>query len=197
VGNLSLALKPARYAARALALFALPTLLSVAVLQAAEAGGTLAACRTLHDSGARLDCYDRLPDLAAPPPAATARASAPAAVAPASKAAAPAALPAAAPDLTAEQRFGISELQQARAEQAKVPPKEELRELRAKVAKVQRMGQGGLRVTLANDQVWYQIVPSEKLDVSVGEEIVIKSASFGSFLLVDQDRHSARVHRAE
>jgi hypothetical protein len=187
MGNLNTALGAALRATCALGLLSLPAIAA----HAAEAGGTIAGCRTLRDDAARLACYDRLPDPAAAAPARAAAATQ--AVAPAI-AAAPAPAPAAA---TAEQRFGISELQQARAEQAKVPPKDELKELRARVATVQRMGQGGLRLTLANGQAWYQISPSEKIEVAVGEEIVIKPASFGSYLLVDHDRHSARVHRAQ
>jgi len=201
MGNLNSALRTALHAACALGLAALPV-----AATAAEAAGTIAGCRTLRDASARLACYDRLPDPAAarvavaPAMAASSAAAAPAAAAPArAQAPAPAAATAtAAPaPLTAEQRFGKSELQQARAEQAKAPPKEELKELRARATSVQRMGQGGLRITLANGQQWYQISPSEKIEVAVGDEIVIKPASFGSYLLVDHDRHSARVHRAE
>jgi hypothetical protein len=199
MGNLNTALGTALRAACALGLTALP----IVGTQAAEPTGTLAGCRTLREDSARLACYDRLPDPGAArtnaaPAAAAPRVGAPAAhVATASNVATSAApTPALAP-MTAEQRFGISELQQARAEQGKAPPRDELKELRARVDKVQRMGQGGLRLTLANGQVWYQISASEKIEVGVGEEIEIKPASFGSYLLVDHDRHSAHVHRAE
>jgi hypothetical protein len=204
MGNLNSALRTALHAACALGLAALPV-----AATAAEAAGTIAGCRTLRDDSARLACYDRLPDPAAarvavaPAMAASGAAAAPAAAparaqAPAPAAATATAAPAPTPTpLTAEQRFGKSELQQARAEQAKAPPKEELKELRARATSVQRIGQGGLRITLANGQQWYQISPSEKIEVAVGDEIVIKPASFGSYLLVDHDRHSARVHRAE
>jgi hypothetical protein len=174
MGNLK-AIAPARLA------MALLALLPAAHGAASAAAATLAGCRTLHDDAARLTCYDRLPD--------------PETVAgPAARATAPVAAPAPA---TAEQRFGTSELQQARAAQAKAPKPEVLKELRARVDTVQRQGDGGLRLTLANGQVWYQVSPSEKIEVAVGEEIVIKPAAFGSFLLVDHDRHSARVHRAQ
>jgi hypothetical protein len=201
MGNLNAALRTTLRTACALGLAALPSVIA----HAAEATGTLAGCRALRDDAARLACYDRLPDPGAArtnaaPAAAQPRVGAPAApvaAAPAVAAsAAPTATPAPAP-MTAEQRFGISELQQARAEQAKEPPKDELKELRARVDKAQRMGQGGLRLTLDNGQVWYQISASEKIEVAAGDVIVIKPASFGSYLLVDHDRHSARVHRTE
>lgn len=160
---------------------ALPALWPASLQAAEAAAGTLAGCRTLHAEAARLACYDRLPD----PPGATVPAVAAAAPAP----------PAPAP--TPEARFGISELRQARAEAAKAPAPPQLKELRAQVTQVHRQAAGGLRLTLANGQVWYQVVASEQLEVAPGDEIIIKPASLGSFLLVDHDRHSARVHRAQ
>jgi hypothetical protein len=188
MGNLSNALR----ALCALGMAALPT----AGLQAAEAiTGTLSGCRTLHDDAARLACYDRLPDPAAAPAAAgSAQRAAPAAAAVPTTAAAPSAAPA---PLSAEQRFGINELQQARAEATQAPPRAELKELRASVTLVQHQARGGLRLALANGQVWYQVSPSEQIEVAAGDEVVIRPASLGSFLLVDAHRHSARVHRAQ
>jgi hypothetical protein len=202
MGNLN----TARRALCVLGLVALP----MAGAQATEAAnGTLGGCRTLHDDAMRLACYDRLPDPATTPsPVARAAAKPAAAATPGATplvAAAPVGAATVAPtpalaapaNATAEQRFGISELQQARAEAAKAEQPEALKELRAKVDKVQHPGNGGLRLTLANGQVWFQVAPSEKIEVAVGDDIVIKPAAFGSFLLVDHDRHSARVHRAQ
>lgn len=110
----------------------------------------------------------------------------------------PSAAPAAPPAATNPQaRFGFSAERLQRAAATRDPAKIRLDEFRARVARAERMGNGGWRLVLDNGQVWSQVSPAEVIEPEPGSEVVIKPASFGSFLLVDARRHSARMHRLQ
>jgi hypothetical protein len=143
-------------------------------------------CSALASRDERLACFDRV--------AATIPASPTAAASPG---AGGASLAAAATSPDPQVRFGFSEGQLQRAADEQSPGKSKLEALRARIAAARRIANRGWRITLDNGQVWRQVSPSEYLDPQVGTEVVIQPASFGSFLLVDASRHSARMHREE
>lgn len=153
-------------------LFAVMIFSGVAPAWAALDEAAMRACSGLAQPSQRLGCYDRL----LPPPAAPA-----------------ASVPAVAAPVDAVASFGLPELQVLRKTEATAAP----RELRAHVAALQHLGNGGLRLTLDNGQVWAQIAPSERLYVQANEAVVVKAAALRSFILTDASGHSARVHRVQ
>jgi hypothetical protein len=70
--------------------------------------------------------------------------------------------------------------------------------LTAKVAEVAALPNGGLRVTLDNGQVWQQKTADRGMHVKVGDQVTIKHATLGSFLLTsDTINGSMRVSRVK
>ena len=145
-----------------------------------EALVSLRNCAALREPARRLACFDQI--------AAKSLAESPTAT--------PSAHEQATPVREPEARFGLSAEQVRRTEATQSAPPPQLAKLSAHVFQAQRQGNGGWRFTLDNGQVWYQISPSEYLDLSVGSEVVIKPGWLGSYLLVDASGHSANVHRA-
>jgi len=161
----------------------------------------LRACMGERDDARRLSCFDReTARLAQPEEATTARApDAPATPAPSAAAAsapAPQATPAA-PAPSGEEKFGYrgslarEEVDRRKAEE------EKLDELTAKVVEVSALPHGQFVAKLDNGQVWQQKMIDRSVRLKVGDQVTIRRASFGSFMLVTATGKSTRVSRAE
>lgn len=166
---------------------------------------SLRACMTESDATRRLACFDResarLTEANAPvaqrsdppaPAAAQTEAAASAAAAPA-----PAASAAAVPQ-SGEDRFGYrgsiarAELDKKEAEEKK------FQQLTAKVTELDQQPHGELVLTLDNGQVWQQKRGDRGIRVKVGDEVTIRRASLGSFLLTSSAVNgSMRVTRVK
>jgi hypothetical protein len=150
---------------------------------ATDLASLMRECSAITTRDERLACFDHVAETLQAAPKDTTR------VAPAVAAAATSTDPRA--------RFGFSATQIEQAREAQAPSKQGLAVLTARVAGARRMANGGWLITLDNSQVWRQVSPSEYLEPTVGGQVTIKPASFGSFLMVDGSRHSARVHREQ
>ncbi|HKU13431.1 MAG TPA: hypothetical protein VJQ52_03495 [Steroidobacteraceae bacterium] len=147
---------------------------------------TLRACMSETDSSRRLACFDResarLVEQSAPvarqadPPVAAPVATAPAGAASAAVASAPA--------RPAEDKFGYrGNIARAELDKQEAEAKKEFDQLTAKVAELGTLPHGELVLTLDNGQEWQQKPGDRGLRVRVGDEVTIKRASLGSFLL--------------
>jgi hypothetical protein len=165
---------------------------------AADLAAQMHDCSAITGRNERLACFDRV---AATLNAVTATTGPGATAAPATAAkSAPRVAPAVAAAATAadpQARFGFSATQIEQAREDQEPANQPLQSLTARVSGARRVGNGGWLITLDNGQVWRQVAPSESLDPVAGSSVTIKPASFGSFLMVDGSRHSARVHREQ
>jgi hypothetical protein len=166
---------------------------------------SLRACMKESDATRRLACFDRESavlagesapvahqvEQAPPRPAATAPA------APAASAAATAGA-AAATTQTATDKFGYRG-NIARADLDKKKEWEQgSEELKAKVAEVSTLPNGGLVLTLDNGQVWQQKTADRGMRIKVGDPVTIKRAVLNSFLLTsDNNKGSMRVARVK
>jgi hypothetical protein len=176
-------------------------LLSVAALSSLAASAAfaqtlppgVAACASEKDSLVRLTCFDR--EVAkytqraasvAPTPAAPAAATPPAPVV----VAAP--LPAASPS---DDEFGVSGKLARKRQEAKEVEAPAVKELRAAVMKITSRPYGELVLELDNGQVWEQNEKKSAFVIRVGDNVVIKPAKFGSFMLSTEDGATSRVHR--
>ncbi|HXR91713.1 MAG TPA: hypothetical protein VN750_15685 [Steroidobacteraceae bacterium] len=95
---------------------------------------------------------------------------------------------------TPEQRFGLTPGQVLEKQHLESPPKE----VTSQVVAVGRTGQGTVRLTLANGQVWAAQSPSEPdLLLEVGDTVTVSRAALGSFLLSASrtGNRSMRVNR--
>jgi hypothetical protein len=144
-----------------------------------DALASVRACVAERDDARRLACFDRA--AAALPP--DARLAAPA--------------PPPAPKMTPEQRFGYQG-QIAREEIEKRKAEEEsLQELSGRVTRVGAQAAGDFIVTLDNGQVWAQIPTGSPQRLKVGDDVTIKRASLGSFMLSTPNGRGVRVRRVK
>jgi len=162
------------------------------------------ACAAIDDPTARLACFDAAfprgsraaaprapaPVTAATPPTATVPA-APAAAAPTASAARPQPRP-----LTEAQKFGLS-AQQREALERKPDTPPPVKSTTAIVKSVRKLPSGYLRIELDNDQVWQQIETDPNVWLEPGEQVTIRRASLGSYLLDTPRRYSTRVQRVQ
>ena len=187
--------------------------LVLAVSLAGAGQAAPAQCARLQDDTARLACYDavfRADPAAGPAPAARTDAEIPPAAAqatrpvpgavtsPASAPSAAAAVPAAAATASdREDDFGLTGVQ--RAERAAAAGTAQPDRLTAVVAEVydSRVGKPAFR--LDNGQRWKQTEATDLPMFRVGETVVIRKASFGSFLasVPGSGRPAVRVRREE
>lgn len=73
---------------------------------------------------------------------------------------------------------------------------ERLREIAATVSRIQmRRADGVLIVSLDNDQVWVQNEPVEYFPLKVGDNVRIRSAALGSYLMLTPAKRTCRVTR--
>jgi hypothetical protein len=135
------------------------------------------ACAAEAEDARRLACYDR---------AVGRSASAPAAAAVVQPDAPPAPSPA--------EKFGYRGAIAREELDRRAAEGETLERLEATVAELTQQPRGQLIVTLDNGQVWVQKAP-DALRLRVGDRVAIKSASFGSFLLVAPNNKTTRVVR--
>lgn len=166
---------------------------------------SLRGCMKEADATRRLACFDRESAVLAGENAPVAhqvepappRPAAPAPAAPVASAAATAGA-AAATTQAASDKFGYKGSiaredldKQKEAEQASGA-------LTAKVAEIAALANGGLRVTLDNGQVWQQKTADRGMHIKVGDQVTIKHATLGSFLLTsDTINGSMRVSRVK
>lgn len=166
----------------------IPPILLAGILSAAIAPGlaaqdlpaALQACQTEQADAKRLVCYDREVEAQRQPPM----------TGPASQAAVPAA---ASP--TPEERFGYNDVLAREARDKEQKGDRALEELVATVAKISTRPDGALVITLANGQVWGQNTPDPYFRLRISEQVRIRPAAFGSFLLSGHSRRSTRVSR--
>ena len=130
----------------------------------------MGACASVADNTERLACFDRemKANRTAPAPA-----KAPAA--------ARAATPSEAP---------TQEAAPAIAAQKKAPPKT----ITAKVVAVTRPTGRDLRIELDNGQVWRETDHNSEIELKPGDEVRVRAAALGSFLLHAPSGRSTRVH---
>jgi hypothetical protein len=153
---------------------------------------TLRACMSESDDARRLSCFDRESARLAGDQRA---AAAPVAAAPPSPPVAASAATPAAPDTSPEEKFGYrgsiarEEFDRRQAEERK------FEQLTAKITELGTLPRGELLLTLDNGQVWAQKAADRALRLKVGDEVTIKRASLGSFLLTTAANGSMRVTR--
>jgi len=161
---------------------------------AAHAADTAGKCAAIDDDRARLACYDeafgRTAMSRAGAPAVADGAPVAATAATAAAATATLARPPAPSPEQARQSFGLS------AEKV-LGPQDGPTEIEAKVTAVQANEVTGRAVvTLDNGQVWQQLEATKATKrPRPGDQVVIREASLGSYLMVAPERGSARVRR--
>lgn len=165
-------------------------LLAAGAVVAQELPEHIRACAADADDARRLACYDRAAgrSVQQTTPSAAAAAAAKSTPTSASTLSAPAATP--------ETKFGYrgdiarEELDRREAEAQQDAPDR----LEATVTEIAKQPHGQMVLTLDNGQVWEQKT-AETLKIRVGDRIVIKNASMGSFLLVAPNNRTSRVVR--
>ena len=174
---------------------------SAALAQALPA--SVRACASERDDARRLSCYDREiarldqgGDVAAAP--ATKAEVAPAAAAAAAAAPAAAATPptAAAPAAAPDAKFGYRGDIARKELDEQAATTEGVDRLEATITEVSSRAHGELVITLDNGQVWVQKAPDSKMQLKAGDQVTIKKASLGSYMLVAAGR-STRVTRVQ
>jgi hypothetical protein len=90
--------------------------------------------------------------------------------------------------------FGLSESQK-RAQNPERAKDVSPERITAKVSEVGRQPTGGLLVTLENGQVWAQAESLSKARVAAGDEVTIRKATLGSYLLLAPNKVAMRVRR--
>jgi hypothetical protein len=173
---------------------------------------SLRACMSEADASRRLACFDRESERLEQATAPAARkaeppASAPVAASPTPAVAAPAAaatastVKPAAPDAAAaaQDKFGYrGNIARAEMDKKSEQERRDAEELVAKVAELSTMPLGELLLTLDNGQVWQQKRSDRAMRIKVGDEVTIRRATLGSFLLTSQAANgSMRVSRVK
>jgi len=175
-------MRPARLA---LAASMLTAAASLATAAEREQGSAAAKCVSIEDAAARLGCYDQaFGRPAAAPAAASAIVGGDAAAAASVDAA------------RGVDEFGLSEAakRQRDPEKAKdtMPTS-----ISSTVSDVSFRPTGEVVVTLENGQVWTQAeTVTTKARVKAGDEVTIRKAAMGSYVLVTPSRTAIRVRRA-
>lgn len=140
------------------------------------------ACASESNDARRLDCYDRAVGRTSPAPTTTPPTPSAAAAAPS------------VPEPSATEKFGYRGTIAREEMERRAAQGDSLERLEATVVEVVKQPRGELTLTLDNGQVWTQKT-ADALRIRAGDRVVIKSASFGSFLLVAPNNKSSRVVR--
>jgi len=168
--------------------------LAVSAALAQSLPPSVAACTSEKDSLARLVCFDR--EVAKYTQTSTRVAPTPATPTVSTPPAPPVAVsPPTAPSPSADD-FGVSGKLARQREAAKEEVAPVVKELHASVTKISSKPYGELVLTLDNGQVWEQIEKKSSFVIKVGDGIVIKPGTFGSFLLSTTEGATSRVRRA-
>lgn len=93
----------------------------------------------------------------------------------------------------AEVDFGLSKW--AKRNLDPTAAKAQPQRITARIRQVERQRDGRFLVTLENEQVWLQVETMSRARVAVGDEVTIREASLGSFLLVTANQVATRVRR--
>lgn len=136
----------------------------------AQAGVESHACASVAEDSARLACYDA--EFGRP---------------------ATGAAPARVPVAKAHEEFGLTEAEKRARDPAKAEVQPE--RITGRVASLGRRPSGELLVTLGDGQVWMQVESGTNLFLKEGDEITIRKAALGSYLLVTPKRVAMRVRR--
>ena len=161
-----------------------PTLLAFLIASGVAAAADDAAvrrCRAIPDSIARLACYDALPlgTAAAAPPKAAPQQS------PFRPQAAPPKAPVAAP----VENFGLEH---------KARPADELATIETYIPGRFEGWKPGVRITLANGQVWQVTDDTSRYVVLDNPKVVVRRGVMGAFFLdIEGDNRSPRVRRVQ
>ena len=149
----------------------------------------IARCAAIAAAEARLACYDALAARRTTGAAPRAPAVAPSAAAPSSAASSPA--PAAITMPSAPGRADSFGLNPAQLHREPAGPAA----IQAIVSALTATRDGRTILGLDNGQTW--VIDEPDVRVAVGDEVTIKRAALGSFLLLGPSRHSYRVRRAQ
>ncbi len=169
---------------------------------------TLRVCMSESDAARRLACFDRESARLVKDNAPTARKSDPRVAAPAATAAVPAATaPAAAtpaPAATApassspQDKFGYrGNIARAEIDKQSEQERSQAEVLSAKVTELSTLAHGEVLLTLDNGQVWQQKRGDRGMRIKVGDDVTIRRATLGSFLLTAKAKGSMRVSRVK
>jgi hypothetical protein len=169
-----------------LKLFVTASVLTLSVTQTAggaELADALLDCRALASAVARVDCYDQLADtqtaaINQATQIGTVERAAPAVAA--TETAAAATVEATA-DASQEAFFGKNETEIRKSAQ-EAAGTTEVDQMAARVSEVRKSATGKAIITLDNGQVWKQI-DSSRLRLSSDDQVTIRRASLGSFML--------------
>jgi hypothetical protein len=166
---------------------ALPVLIAAGLPALASAQGSLADCRAIPDSAARLACYDRLP-LPGTPAAAPHAPAAPAAIArpPAATGQVPAAPVAPAAPAGDASRFGLP------------APPPVVESIQSEIPGHFDGWYANSRIRLANGQVWQVTDGTSRFANLQNPKVTVRSGALGSFFLeIEGVKPSPRVRRIE
>jgi hypothetical protein len=167
---------------------------SAALAQALPA--SVRACASERDDARRLSCYDREIARLAQDSGAVAAPSATAEVTTAAAAATTAASAAPKPTAAPDEKFGYRGDIARKELDEQAATTEGVDRLEATITEVSSRAHGELVVTLDNGQVWVQKAPDSKIRLKAGDQVTIKKASLGSYMLVAAGR-STRVTRVQ
>jgi hypothetical protein len=189
-------------------------LLAVALLASAWGSSATAVeparhpCAAIADDHGRLACYDAQFGRPAPVQAVAGSSALPAQ--PASAATAPAVVSgaavgaavaagssatAAAPVASPDADFGLTQWKKRSLDPATASSAPQ--RITARVSQVERQRDGRFVVTLDNEQVWQQSETMSRARVAVDDEVTIREASLGSFLLLTANEIATRVRRVK
>ena len=94
-----------------------------------------------------------------------------------------------------EEQLGVSANLAQQQPQAKTEGKPQRAEQTATILKISRRPYGERIVSLDNDQVWAEKIPSRSLRIDVGDTVTIKQGRFGGYRLFGRGNRSTEVTR--
>jgi hypothetical protein len=144
---------------------------------------SLSPCLAVDDDRDRLDCYDRVAGRVTSPQAKV------------SESVATTSSLVGRPEIADPvAEFGMTESMQR--QQARSPSRDDAPEqITATVSEIGQTAEGRFVVTLNNGQEWVQSETEPRAIVRVGEQVTVKRASFGSYLLTTARNIPTRVRR--